>query len=543
MKKILGLFISLTLIFNVSTASSSPLDNYLPQLTATAQQRFGVDTDRFISVIDGSDSRGTYSVFSGAESGIQTASIVPTFANPQFLANLLPCKKSNLKVCIESVSYRNVSRQNWIEAQLVENKILTRTGQLGLSYPNGNTQEYGYFGENIALNRPAGGDASIWSMTEASHKGGAEYLVSVYISTFPRGLEKSPFDLNAGIQPIRVTVPDDVRQYQFPNNVRQYQFPEGFEYRLKIRLGELLPKVTKWYSALLKSPQIEIDGEFLNISGEPVKVPLARSIPMKCEVLPSEKRSALAASLQLDLFNSSCEKSGVGISAHADIFDNGKSGFQVFQVFEKELFEIGKNSKWSLTANSDLGECSSIDVSGFISSNAMLFTPNPPTFDKQNQTLIYQMASPHLDNKGVINTGNLDLVLRKTVAKCLWKTENLNLNQALVTITYADGTSRLGTSTLKTTEDWIYLNVTNFSFSNPTIRINLSPAASEENKVPNPMATSSHSPNAIPTPTSVVSPKSTPSTKKPLVVKTTCIKGKITKVVTGTKCPAGYKKK
>jgi hypothetical protein len=456
-----------------------------------------------------------------------------------------------MSICIDSVSYRKVRDENWTEAKLLKNRIVSRTGQIALTYvQDGTTQVFGNFPEDISQNRPAGGDASIWSMESARHKGGDEYFVSVWISTFPYGFVQSPLDLSAGIRPIRVTTPGDVFGYEFPNNVRQYQFPEGFEYRIKVRLGNLLPKLSKWYSASLKSPQISISDQTLEISGQPVKVPVVASAPAKCNDLTSDQRNALSAGT-LEGIRSYCETSGSGISIYTHTMDNGIEGFKLFQAFESDLYEIGKNSTWALSANANLGECNSNDVTGFISSNALLYSPNPPTFDKQSQTLVYRMASLHYDQAGEVNTGNLELVLRKSVANCLWNTDNLNLNQALVTISYSNGTSVVGTSTLKTDGNWIYLNITNFTFSNPEVRIKLASSFDSEIKTSSPTTTQNATPTptptpsivATPTPSAVATPQPTASAKKPLVVKTTCVKGKITKVVTGTKCPTGYKKK
>ena len=280
MKRIFVASLALSLFIGLPAAMSAPLDSITEKLNKTAQDRFGVDTDLFIQTMDFVDPAGTYYVSSDDPGGINTASITPTKEHSRFSAILLPCLDSNLNICIDSVSYKEVTSTNWKMAKLVTPINLSRTGQVAMTYQDGTSQNFGSFSEDLSNNRPAGGNASVWSMEGAQHKGGDEYFVSVGVSNFPSGYRQDPLDLNIAIKPIRVTTPGDVRQYGFPNNVRQYQFPEKIEYRVSIRLGTLLPKLSKWYSARLGSPSISIRGDLLEVSGTSVMVPLARSLPI-----------------------------------------------------------------------------------------------------------------------------------------------------------------------------------------------------------------------------------------------------------------------
>jgi hypothetical protein len=122
---------------------------------------------------------------------------------------------------------------------------------------------------------------------------------------------------------------------------------------------------------------------------------------------------------------------------------------------------------------------------------------------------------------------------------------------ATVSVTNSDGTPQVASTSVSESNGWLTLNANNFTFSAPTIRVVIDGTAVAPTPTPTPTPsivatptpTASPSVVANPTPTVASAPQATPSAKKPLVSKTTCIKGKITKVVTGTKCPAGYKKK
>lgn len=545
MKKFLVFALLYQLFLFSVVANASPLDTIDDKLRKTAQDRYGIDTDLHISVTDFVESSGTYYVSSGGFSGVQTASIVPTRGNPRFTSVLLPCDGTKLRVCVEAVSYRKISESVWKNATLQVSNALVRTGQVAITYADGSTQAYGSVEEDLESNRPAGGNASVWRMEAAPHKGGQDYFLSAIISNFPRGYTQNPLDLSVELEPIKITTPGDVRQYQFPNNVRQYQFPDNVEYRVVLRLEALLPKLSKWYSARLGSPNISITQEKLEVTGRPVKVPLARSLSIPCDRISLEQKQALANSFQLQGFQKSCTSSGVLIVAEADVMDNGKAGFEVFRNFENVLYEIGKNSLWSFKANYELGECNSNDVTGFASSNAMMFTPNPPIFDKSSQTLIYQMASTHVDRTGAVNVGNFDIVLRKSVAECLWKMKSPDLYQVAVSLIYSNGESVVGTVSVNSSGDWIKINVSNFSFSSPTLKLRFVPI--EKSVTPE----SPKEANQAATPQPVVTSKPTPveeakiANGKPIKKTIFCVKGKTIKKIIAVKpkCPSGYVKR
>ena len=96
-------------------------------------------------------------------------------------------------------------------------------------------------------------------------------------------------------------------------------------------------------------------------------------------------------------------------------------------------------------------------------------------------------------------------------------------------VTKSDGgTSNVATELISMSDGWLKLSAKNFTFSDPTIRIKLT------QEVTAPVAAATPTPSIL-APTKVV----------PKKISITCIKGKIKKVITGTKpvCPSGYKKK
>jgi hypothetical protein len=156
------------------------------------------------------------------------------------------------------------------------------------------------------------------------------------------------------------------------------------------------------------------------------------------------------------------------------------------------------------------------------------------------------MASPHLDRSGKVNVGNLDIFLKKTVAQCLWKMESIDLYQSAISVIYANGESVLGTTTVNSAGEWIRINVSNFTFSSPTVKLSFVPIskveASDKPKTPVQVTVPDPVKSALPEASVENPPASDISAKKRTI---TCIKGKITRKVTGTnpKCPKGFKKR
>jgi hypothetical protein len=116
----------------------------------------------------------------------------------------------------------------------------------------------------------------------------------------------------------------------------------------------------------------------------------------------------------------------------------------------------------------------------------------------------------------------------------MWGINPENFAEAKVQVTYSDGKPIVGTSTINVKDNWVYIDIENFSFSSPTFNIK----AFEEIKT---TQQPTLAPPSSPSPQPFVKP-AVGTIKKSTI---SCVKGKITKKVTAVKpkCPTGYKKK
>jgi hypothetical protein len=167
-------------------------------------------------------------------------------------------------------------------------------------------------------------------------------------------------------------------------------------------------------------------------------------------------------------------------------------------------------------------------VTGIVTTNSTQYSAGPPSFNKSEGTLNYQVAAPHYATDKSEFKGTYDLVIRSDVARCIYGFSKAPIN-ATISITSSDGTPQIATTVIGEKNGWVYLRAKNFGFSSPVITAKLSQEA-EVIVTPSPTATPTASASANP----VIK-----------AVTITCIKGKMVKKVTAAKpkCPAGYKKK
>jgi hypothetical protein len=208
---------------------------------------------------------------------------------------------------------------------------------------------------------------------------------------------------------------------------------------------------------------------------------------------------------------------------------------------------------WSMYAdNGDINSnrCSpgSDVLTGVVSTNASQYISGPPQWDSNSQTLEYKVAAAHFTSTGEVFKGSYDLAIQSDYARCLYGFTKAPI-KATISIISNSGDSAIVTTTVRESNNFLYLAAKGFTFSNPTIQVKLSQEAPAPVVTPTPAVTPSVT--STPEPTASTAPTTQPTgpTPKPTVVakKTTitCIKGKTLKSVTAVKpvCPTGYKKK
>jgi hypothetical protein len=142
-------------------------------------------------------------------------------------------------------------------------------------------------------------------------------------------------------------------------------------------------------------------------------------------------------------------------------------------------------------------------LKGIVSTNATVYSEGPPEYSGDN--LQYKVAAPHLRPDDQEFRGSYNLVMRSDVARCVYGFSSAPI-RAMIQVVNEAGINSIATTTISERNNWLSLSAYNFTFSAPTIKVSLSQAKNQRYAI-------------------------------------SCVKGKVTKKVTGTKpkCPAGFK--
>lgn len=149
-------------------------------------------------------------------------------------------------------------------------------------------------------------------------------------------------------------------------------------------------------------------------------------------------------------------------------------------------------------------------------------------FEPERRMISVALGAPHFDVNGNVIEGWVQASIRGDVIRKAFSAEPKTMNEALIEVTYSDGTNKNATSTTKyiPATDMVEIRAYGFTFSSPTIKMTLKPIEEKKMSAPSKSTTPS---------------KTTSSNTREV----TCVKGNIKKKVVGAKpkCPPGYQKK
>ena len=211
-------------------------------------------------------------------------------------------------------------------------------------------------------------------------------------------------------------------------------------------------------------------------------------------------------------------------------------------AIQRSVFDTDRPTVWAYGVKNNkntFGTCTERFAGQplFLSTNA--YWMNPPTWNSQTKILEFNLTSTHLDEKGNLNKGRFNFRINKEFAACLYPVDLLKNITATITVLYSDtGETDVSTFLAKFNDGYFEVNLENFHYSSPTIQIKLTQQES-------PVEIQKSDSQKVELATVVKSQAPINQAKNRIAKTITCIKGKLTKKVTGLtpKCPSGYKKK
>ena len=441
------------------------------------------------------------------------------------------------------------------------------------------------FKGSVALKVPNGGAPTLIHIPSAPHAGGDTYLIKVEQTGRKLAKYQSEFRLQSLIISVTaVKLTDGKYQYggvstnaalYLPNYssigsetggypsfcatasttqcAARYSIPAGLHFGMTVDLSN---KITGWLHGRVKAPSVDVKtnssgGTTLTVLAEAIKIPI-NATWVNNDTAPQSIKDFYAGKPNYGspLFgneNKSKPLNEIDLMRDAN-FGHNQDTLNEYLAWLPALGDKAQalQSAWVIQTMSDYQVSDQIQqclnqtdaLAGIVTTNAAEYLDGPPVYDKANRALDYKVAATHFEPDGTtVYRGSYDLVMSSKVARCIYGFTNAPVTATISVTSDAGGNSAVVTTIFGEKNGWLSLGAYNFTYSSPTIRIVLDGTIDQPVVVPTPTPEPVVQPSANP----VVKPTVAP--KKPVVVKTTCVKGKLTKVVTGTKCPAGYKKK
>lgn len=142
--------------------------------------------------------------------------------------------------------------------------------------------------------------------------------------------------------------------------------------------------------------------------------------------------------------------------------ENGVWRFTPSEVDALHILKTNWNEKCSTTRG----------VLGMASTNATVFASTIPTWNAESGSLDFQIASPHLNKAGKLNSGFYGISVSESVAKCLWGVTAKNIS-AQVSITSQDENKTLNLTSSSVNGGFYNFNVSGFHYSSPKISLKI----------------------------------------------------------------------
>lgn len=460
--------------------------------------------------------------------------------------NYLPlCADEKVLDCIESVT--------WIKSDGTEVKGAFKESR-------GTVDPDFTFSRQEKFNVGASITPQIFTFAGLSHSKGSSYAVTGHVTQEIANGSPSAPKIVASIAPVyseNVDVDDkEARTECFnvnANDVKCWKFASsdpGTTFKLNMKL---LAKPQGWISGRVTAPKVVIGASDaskrfdVSISGSNLSIPI---LTKRYDYSDSNERSAwekiaTAVVTQYPWDKVSDVANGELVSVYGpNTFNTFNKLVAIDRLADGKPSGVGKEydvadrlaQVWRVVldptnAPSGVNGCAASDFQGFVSSNAMTYGTALPKYD--GTTMSYDVASPHYNPGGKdydadAFKGRYDLLLTESYAKCVWNLKD-GIPTVSVEVQKTDGTldnSVKVTGGLNASSGLYEFSAIGFTFSSPKIKIKLSAPPTKDG-----------------TPTVT---QAAPAAKPKASLKSiSCVKGKITKKVTGIspKCPAGFKKK
>jgi hypothetical protein len=248
---------------------------------------------------------------------------------------------------------------------------------------------------------------------------------------------------------------------------RAVEFGTGSRFGLDLRFEN---QFTNWFGGRMTDIDLSVkelpnDSKSIRIIAAPVEVPIfSFSLP---------RESTLSKLKKIDGFETDSWIRGLWLDSDSE------SAMQVLDQFRSEANDTAASTMkfWSFS-NISWGSataCASdpYQILGLVSTNAMAYQPDPPKF--KAGFLNYEVSGLHMLPGGETTLGSYDLLIRSSVASCLYGFGSAPLS-ASVSVVNDQGGETFATTTFGQKDGWLKLSAKGFTFSKKTIKVKITKA-------------------------------------------------------------------
>jgi hypothetical protein len=461
------------------------------------------------------------------------SSIIEYPESSQYTAVLPTCQEDPLSPCLANLEVSTNQGATWSKNDGYTSYAAKNFGKNTSLQPGQYSAVTKNWTANPSTFLPAGSNNKVFTIPNAKHAGGNQYLVQTVVNgtSALNGNNAKASSLDITIFPIKVysaPAPNTCSiwlDYCF----EIFEFPANVKFRVTLDLKYLSETFSGWFQTrMFDSSVSKPSATSYGFEGFPVVVSNAQANFYR----PFE-----------ETLMAQYEDARTGITKYGQPYklvladSNSSSSLANWIKYEKAIGSkavydstiwhvVSYSTTWQKNIYQGMSGClaNKSGVLGYVSTNSTVYEVSAPNWDDSSKSLSFKVASPTFDAQGDKNSGVYELAIQKDVAKCLWGDALIN-PKATIEVLDDSGNKQIATTIFTQKENWIYFRAYGFHYSTPNIKVNLS-QKTEAAAVP------------APEPISTVGPKSK-------LVTISCIKGKVIKRVTAVKpnCPTGYKKK
>ncbi len=256
-------------------------------------------------------------------------------------------------------------------------------------------------------------------------------------------------------------------------------FPEGVRISLSLRVSN---QIGGWFSGRLAEADIKIKklsavSNQITVAAKPVEVPRFSVVVEKAKASNKALAYLESRSSEHDVFVNPFTGGGWGSNTRADY----PNSFDVVEAFRADGGDTsaGTSTLWGFR-NSSIGSGSpclqdTTKVLGLVTTNATVYQGEAPNF--VGGYLNYKVAGLHYQPNGIDPAlGSYDLIMRKSVAQCLYGFGAVPVN-ASIAVVNGQGKKSAATTVLSERGDWLAFSAKGFTFSKKTIKVKVTKKA------------------------------------------------------------------